>query len=133
MKFLDAKILAEANLVCPFARAQALIDQDDPSADSLHQSRSFLMEVFAKLETILERLDKDDEAREHVELLQTTVHYMQGTVSWSLGDGGHAENELKVAMMNLPKDVIHPAKARILYLGLLAVSRELCVSVYLVQ
>lgn len=110
MKFLDARILAETNLVCPFARAEALIDQDDPSRESLLQSRSFLMEVFAKLETIMEKLDKEDEARNHAELLQTVVHYMQGTVSWSLGDGGHAENELKVALMNLPQDVIQPAK-----------------------
>ena len=105
MKFLDDKILAEANLVCPFARAELLLNEDDPDREALLQSRTFLMEVFSKVEMIRDKLDTDDEARDHCHLLQTILHYMQGVVSWSLGDTAHADNELKIALTNISDDV----------------------------
>merc|ERR1712213_56222 len=72
------------------------------SHDDLVQARAFLMEIFGKLETVMEKLDKNDESCIHPKLLQVIVHYMQGSLAWILNDFAQAENEFKVAMMNLP-------------------------------
>ena len=102
MKFLDNKILREANLVCAFARADKILNDENSTREDLHQSRSFLMEIFGKLEEILAGVKDNEEVAWHPRLLQTIVHYMQGSLSYILGDLPHAENELKVALMNLP-------------------------------
>ena len=102
MKFLDNRILQEANLVCAFARADKILNDENSTREDLHQSRSFLMEIFGKLEKILAGVKDDEEVAWHPRLLQTIVHFMQGSLSFILGDLPHAENELKVALMNLP-------------------------------
>ena len=108
MKFLDNKILQESNLVCAFARADKIINDENSSREDLLQSRSFLMEIFGKLEKILAGVKDDDDVSWHPRLLQTIVHCMQGSLSFILGDIPHAENELKVALMNLPGHVQCP-------------------------
>ena len=108
MKFLDSKILQEANLVCAFARADKILNDENSTREDLRQSRSFLMEIFGKLEKILAGVKDNEEVAWHPRLLQTVVHYMQGSLSFILGDLPHAENELKVALMNLPSHVQCP-------------------------
>ena len=53
MRFLDNKILQETNLVCAFARADKILNDENSTREDLHQSRSFLVEIFGKLEKIL--------------------------------------------------------------------------------
>ena len=95
MKFLKDKILKETNLVCAFARAEKIINSEKSSYDDLMQARAFLMEIFGKLETVVERLDKNDDSFVHSKLLQTIVHYMHGSLAWIIDDSVQAENEFK--------------------------------------
>ena len=100
MRFLDNKILQETNLVCAFARADKILNDENSTREDLHQSRSFLMEIFGKLEKILAGVQDDAEVAWHPRLLQTIVHYMQGSLSYILGDLPHAENELKAGLFD---------------------------------
>ena len=100
MKFLEDNILKETNLVCAFARTEKIINNEKLSQDDLMQARVFLMEIFGKLETIVERLDKNDDRRDHSKLLQTIVHYMQGSLAWILNDSAQAENEFQELYSN---------------------------------
>ena len=74
--------------------------------EDLHQSRSFLMEIFGKLEKILAGVKDDEEVAWHPRLLQTIVHYMQGSLSYILGDLPHAENELKAGLFDFSGPVL---------------------------
>ena len=100
MKFLDDNILKETNLVCAFARSEKIINNENSSHDDLVQARAFLMEIFGKLETVMEKLDKNDESCIHPKLLQVIVHCMQGSLAWILNDFAQAENEFKVLKLN---------------------------------
>ena len=64
MKFIENKVLIEANLVCAFARADKILNDEESSREDLLQSRAFLMEMFGKLERITAGLQDKDEGRD---------------------------------------------------------------------
>ena len=100
MRFLDNKTLQETNLVCAFARAEKILNDENSTREDLYQSRSFLMEIFGKLEKILAGVKDDEEVAWHPRLLQNIVDYMQGSLSYILGDLPHAENEMKAGLFD---------------------------------
>ena len=97
--FLADFILAETNLVCAFARAKQLLDSDEFLYETRGQARSFLMEIYGKLESIKTKQGKDGEW--HANHLQTIVHLLQGSLSLNLAEFPNAENELKVMASDL--------------------------------
>ena len=64
MKFIENRVLIEANLVCAFARADKILNDEESSREDLLQSRAFLMEMFGKLERITAGLQDKDEGRD---------------------------------------------------------------------
>ena len=64
MKFIENRVLIEANLVCAFARADKILNDEESSREDLLQSRAFLMEMFGKLERITAGLQDRDEGRD---------------------------------------------------------------------
>ena len=58
------------------------------------------MEIFGKLEKILAGVKDDEEVAWHPRLLQNIVDYMQGSLSYILGDLPHAENEMKAGLFD---------------------------------
>ena len=94
--FLKDEILKDSNLVCAYARADKIINSDDCSYEMMMQARAFLMEIYSKLEKIVEAGGKQSPSAWHGELLKTIIHYQQGCLSTVLTDLPNAENELKV-------------------------------------
>ena len=73
MKFIENRVLIEANLVCAFARADKILNDEESSREDLLQSRAFLMEMFGKLERITAGLQDKDEGRDTQGITEKTL------------------------------------------------------------
>ena len=87
MKFIENRVLIEANLVCAFARADKILNDEESSREDLLQSRAFLMEMFGKLERITAGLQDKDEGRD-TQGITENIFFISFQLHWIMTSTG---------------------------------------------
>ena len=73
-----------------------MVEGEVEGLETRGQARAFLMEVYGVVERLGNGIETEEQGLRHVQVLQSAVHMLHGTLSFNTGELPNCENELKV-------------------------------------